>query len=197
MADANGRRSVLGKDFHITGELTINDDAVIEGQVDGVVRGAGQLELTETSRVAGTIIAGTVKIAGQAQADVVGEEDVELLPGAKMRGRVFAHRFSVNEGAGFRGEIWVDADAMAAAKQHVISQLGTQPAAPSNGAQPHTQGNGNGNGARASADSTDVTPAELALLSSNADTLGNGAHGRPLRIRNSGSIGSNGNGGTR
>ncbi|MCX5658262.1 MAG: polymer-forming cytoskeletal protein [Planctomycetota bacterium] len=189
MADTTSRKSVLGKDFHITGELTIHDDAVIEGQVDGVIRGAGMIELSETARVSGAIIAGQVRISGQAQADVVGEEDVELMPGAKMRGRVFSHRFCVNEGAGFRGEIWVDADAMQAAKTHVLSQLGAAPApAPGVAAAPAPAASGNG----ARADAGDVSSAELALLSGNGN--GNGeAHGRPLRMR-SGISGVTGNG---
>lgn len=185
MAD-NNRRSVLGKDFHITGELTIHDDAVIEGQIDGVVRGAGLIELSETARVSGAIIAGQVRIAGQAQADVVGEEDVELMPGAKMRGRVFSHRFCVNEGAGFRGEIWVDADAMQAAKQHVLSQLG----APASGGAPAPAAAAN----PVRADNGDVTSAELALLNGSGNGNGNGdPHGRPLRMR-SGITGVAGNG---
>ncbi len=194
MGESNVYRSVLGKDFHITGELTINEDAVIEGQVDGVLRGGGLLELSETGRVSGTIIAASIRIAGQVQADVVGEEDVEVLPGGKMRGRVFSHRFCVNDGAGFRGEIWVDADAMQAAKQHVISQLGNQAgAAPAPGnPAPGTPGNG-----AKPAGNMDVTSAELAILTNNNDTLNNTAHGRPLRIRGANGMNSTGNGGNR
>lgn len=184
MADSTNRRSVLGKDFHITGELTIHDDAVIEGQVDGVVRGAGLIELSETARVSGAIIAGQVRIAGQAQADVVGEEDVELLPGAKMRGRVFSHRFCVNEGAGFRGEIWVDADAMQAAKQHVLSQLGGATPAPA--AAP---------AGAARAETGEVSGAEIAMLGGNGNGNGDANHGRALRMRTSISgVSGNGNG---
>ncbi|MCC7145605.1 MAG: polymer-forming cytoskeletal protein [Phycisphaeraceae bacterium] len=125
MAEQNETR--LGKGWIITGDLSVEADAVFEGQIQGTLRAAGQIDLAPTANVQGAVIAQVVRVAGQAQGDIVAQQEVELLPGSRMRGRIYSNRFVVNEGAGFRGEIWVDEEAMAAADQQVLRTLsGTQ-----------------------------------------------------------------------
>ena len=165
MAEQTGRRSVLGRQWKINGELIIDDDATIEGQVNGTVRVRGELELAEGSHVTGTIIGASIRVAGEAEADIVGEEDVELLPGSKMRGRVYASRFCVNEGAGFRGEICVDADAMQEAEQEVLSKLPAP--APDDG--------------DGEAEGPELTAEELAVLRSRGQGEGDGGSGSAAR----------------
>lgn len=168
MADPNGQKHVLGREWHISGELSIDQDAVIEGQVDGIVRSRGQLDVGSGARISGTIIGDSIRLAGQVEGDVIGEQDVELLPGAKMRGRVYANKFCVNEGAGFRGEIWVDDDAMQEADQQVLRHLNGDNAAPAPRA--------------AAAQQEDAGPElsenELAMLTNNRQRNGgNGSNG--------------------
>lgn len=127
MPDQHDSPRQLGRGWQITGELNIEQDALFDGQINGVLRVGGQLDLGPNARVAGTVVGQSVRVAGEVEADVVGQQDVELLPGSKVRGRVFATRFVVNEGAGFRGEIVCDEQAMAAAEQEVLNQLSHAP----------------------------------------------------------------------
>ncbi len=165
MDDRRGHKSVLGKEWKIQGELTVHNDAVIEGQIDGVLRSSGQLELAAGARVSGTVVGDTIRIAGEADADVVGREEVELLPGSKVRGRVYAHRFGVHEGASYRGQIVVDPEAMALAKQEVLSsqEPSTKPAT-----TPQRES------------ASELSSQELAMLTGE-NSAGNGS--RPMRIR--------------
>jgi len=108
-------KTVLGPDCRISGELSLDNDAVIMGQFKGTLRVTGMLELTDSARVAGTIVAGTLSLSGEVEADIIAEGGVELLPGAVLRGHVYTSQLNVVEGATFEGDICVGAKAMEAA----------------------------------------------------------------------------------
>jgi len=81
-------------------------------------------ELSESSNVSGTVIAGAARLGGQADADIVAEHGVELLAGAQLAGRLFTTRLSIVDGASFAGEVVVGPKAMAAADE-VVKQVET------------------------------------------------------------------------
>jgi cytoskeletal protein CcmA (bactofilin family) len=117
MSDARTSKTVLGPDCRISGELTLDNDALIMGQFTGTLRVTGTLELSESSQVSGMIIAGALRLAGHAEADVVAEDAVELLPGAQLVGQLYTSRLNVVEGATFQGDVCVGPKAIQAAKE--------------------------------------------------------------------------------
>ena len=117
MGEPTRNKTVLGPDCKISGELTLDNDAVIMGQFTGTLRVTGMLELTESSLINGTIIAGTLRMAGKAEADVVAEHGCELLPGAQLLGQLYTSHLNVIEGAVFQGDVCVGPKAIAAATE--------------------------------------------------------------------------------
>lgn len=117
MGEPTRNKTVLGPDCKISGELTLDNDAVIMGQFTGTLRVTGMLELTESSLINGTIIAGTLRMAGKAEADVVAEHGCELLPGAQLLGQLYTSHLNVIEGAVFQGDVCVGPKAIAAAAE--------------------------------------------------------------------------------
>ena len=117
MSDARTSKTVLGPDCRISGELALDNDALIMGQFTGTLRVSGTLELSESSQVSGMIIAGALRLAGRAEADVVAEDAVELLPGAELIGQLYTSRLNVVEGATFQGDVCVGPKAIQAAKE--------------------------------------------------------------------------------
>ena len=117
MSDARTSKTVLGPDCRISGELTLDNDALIMGHFTGTLRVTGTLELSESSQVSGMIIAGALRLAGHAEADVVAEDAVELLPGAQLVGQLYTSRLNVVEGATFQGDVCVGPKAIQAAKE--------------------------------------------------------------------------------
>ena len=115
MGEATRNKTVLGPDCKISGELTLDNDAVIMGQFTGTLRVTGMLELTESSQINGTIIAGTLRMAGKAEADVVAEHGCELMPGAQLLGQLYTSHLNVIEGAVFQGDVCVGPKAIQAA----------------------------------------------------------------------------------
>jgi len=117
MSEARTNKTVLGPDCRISGELALDNDAIIMGHFTGTLRVSGTLELSESSQVSGMIIAGALRLAGQAEADVVVEDAVELLPGAQLVGQLYTSRLNIVEGATFQGDVCVGPKAIQAAKE--------------------------------------------------------------------------------
>jgi cytoskeletal protein CcmA (bactofilin family) len=117
MVEAQKSKTILGPDCRISGELALDNDALIMGQFKGTLRVSGILELDQSSQVSGTIIAGTLRLAGHADADVIAEDAVELLPGAELTGQVFTARLNVVDGAVFQGDVCVGPKAIEAAQE--------------------------------------------------------------------------------
>lgn len=122
MGEGTRNKTVLGPDCKISGELALDNDAVIMGQFTGTLRVSGMLELTESSQISGTIIAGTLRMAGKAEADVVAEHGCELMPGAQLLGQLYTSHLNVIEGAVFQGDVCVGPKAIAAATEALGEQ---------------------------------------------------------------------------
>jgi cytoskeletal protein CcmA (bactofilin family) len=117
MSDKTQHKTVLGADCRITGELALDNDAVIMGQFKGTLRVRGMLELTDSAHVSGTVIAGAVRVAGNVEADVVAEQGIELLAGASLTGQLFTTHLNIVDGAVFQGNVCVGSHAIAAAEE--------------------------------------------------------------------------------
>lgn len=119
VSDKNNTKTVLGPDVKIKGQISLDNDAVIMGEVSGQIRVGGMLELTESSRVEGLVIAGGLRLGGQAKADIVAEHGMELLASAQLTGHLYTSRLSVVDGAMFEGHVVVGPNAMQAAGEIV------------------------------------------------------------------------------
>lgn len=115
MSENDPHRCVLGPDCEASGQLSIEGDGTIMGRFEGTIRVGGTLELTDSSNVTGTIVAGAVRLGGRAKADIIAEHGVELLCGSVLSGRLFTKRLSVADGASFDGPVVAGAAAMDAA----------------------------------------------------------------------------------
>ncbi len=131
-------RTVLGADCHISGQLELDNDAVILGRFEGTLRLTGRLELGRTARIGGTVIAGNVRLAGDIEADVIAEDALELLPEAHLRGRLFARRLIVAPGAEVDGHIHIGPQALEQAAAMLELELSTEHTGPA-GASPHAE----------------------------------------------------------
>jgi cytoskeletal protein CcmA (bactofilin family) len=152
MADQLRSKTVLGPDCKISGDLVLDNDAVIMGGFSGTLRVTGVLEITDSASVQGTVVAGMLKVAGSVEADMVAEEAVELLPGATVNGQIYTARLTVADGASFDGDVHVGPRAVEQAGE-VMDRVGSaESAAPRPSAQAgepvegeHKPGNGNPN----------------------------------------------------
>ncbi len=98
--------ATIGKSIAIRGDLTGNEDLVIEGTVEGKVElPDNQLTIGANGNVKAEIHAKTVVVIGRVAGNVHGSERVELQATGVVEGDVSAPRLIVSEGAVFNGAI--------------------------------------------------------------------------------------------
>ncbi len=117
MSNASKSQTVIGPDCVIDGQIELDSDLVIQGRINGMVRVAGVLDIAASGEVTGTIVAGTVRLAGKVTATLIAEQGLTLGESAALSGRLFTTRLSITDGAMFDGDINVGPQAMAAAQE--------------------------------------------------------------------------------
>ena len=90
------RVSILNESVVITGELTGDDDLVIEGQVDGSINmPRSEVTIREHGRVNADIVARVVVVSGAVQGNIRAVKRIELLKNCSVVGDVSAPRVTV------------------------------------------------------------------------------------------------------
>ncbi len=96
----------IGKAISIRGDLTGNEDMVIEGQVEGKVDlPNNQLTIGANGNVKAEIHAKGIVIVGHVVGNVIGLERVEIQATGRVEGDVSAPKLIVAEGAQLNGAI--------------------------------------------------------------------------------------------
>lgn len=95
----------LGPNIVLDGNLTGNEDFLIEGKVKGKVSLDSDLRIGANARVDATVHARNVTIEGTLIGDVSADNRVELINGSNVEGNIKAPKIVVSEGARFRGTV--------------------------------------------------------------------------------------------
>jgi cytoskeletal protein CcmA (bactofilin family) len=97
--------TVIGEGLTIEGDLSTDDDVVVHGNVRGKLTTTDQVSIASTGSVQADISGSSVSIAGQVTGDVTASERVDLQPGGRLVGDVKAARFTIADGASFKGNV--------------------------------------------------------------------------------------------
>ncbi len=98
--------SVIGPTLKFRGELSANEDLVIEGEIEGTIAHQDKnLTIGRQGRVHADIHASVVEILGEVEGDVRGDDLVKLQKSAVVRGNIYAPRVVMEDGANFTGSI--------------------------------------------------------------------------------------------
>lgn len=99
-------RSYLGRTAKFKGDLTLDENLHIEGNVEGVIRVPGKkLVVGKKAQITAAVHAGTVEVQGKVEGDVHGSELVQLCSSAVVNGTIHAKRIVIEDGARFNGKI--------------------------------------------------------------------------------------------
>ena len=92
----SGRAAVIGPGIYINGDISGDENLVIEGKVDGKIRlDSHQVEVGQSGRVNADITAKVIKIAGEVRGDITGTEKVIILRSGNVRGNIVAPRMTL------------------------------------------------------------------------------------------------------
>lgn len=108
------RIPVLGKTLLFRGELTAEEDVVLQGRVEGSIRHARNLIIGPDGSVLGDVYATHLTVEGLVEGDLHCSEAVIVRATAQVRGNIFAPRVGIMEGATFNGRVEMDPNAAAA-----------------------------------------------------------------------------------
>ncbi len=98
--------SVIGPTLVFRGELSADEDLVIQGTIEGTIaHHKKNLTVGKEGRVKADIHAASVTIEGQVEGDIHGDDFVELAKSAVVTGNVFCARIRMADGARFNGSI--------------------------------------------------------------------------------------------
>jgi cytoskeletal protein CcmA (bactofilin family) len=93
----------LNRGSKITGKVTFEGPARIDGEVEGEINAMDSLTIGDSAVVAARICGVSVWVAGKVNGDIVATQRIEILPTAKIIGNITAPQLSVQEGALFDG----------------------------------------------------------------------------------------------
>jgi cytoskeletal protein CcmA (bactofilin family) len=103
--EAASRSSVLGPTLKFRGELSAQEDLIVQGSVDGSITHTQSLTIGTDGSMKGDIRARVIVIDGKVDGDLYATESVNIRATAKVKGNVFAPRVGISEGAFFQGQI--------------------------------------------------------------------------------------------
>src|SRR6202051_5014011 len=103
--EAAPRASVLGPTLKFRGELSAQEDLIVQGSVEGSITDTQSLTVGTDGTMKGDIRARVILIDGKVEGDLYANESVSIRATAKVKGNVFAPRVGISEGAFFQGQI--------------------------------------------------------------------------------------------
>jgi cytoskeletal protein CcmA (bactofilin family) len=103
--ESAARASVLGPTLKFRGELSAQEDLIVQGSVEGSITHTQSLTIGTDGSMKGDVRARVIVIDGKVDGDLYATESVNIRATAKVRGNVFAPRVGISEGAFFQGQI--------------------------------------------------------------------------------------------
>jgi len=105
---ATERASVLGPTLYFKGDLTADEDLLIQGRIEGSITHTQRLTVGPQGTVRANIRAQLIIVEGTVEGDLQAEKSVLVKETAKVSGNIFAPTVSIMEGAKFSGSIDMD-----------------------------------------------------------------------------------------
>src|ERR1700739_2709811 len=96
-------RAYLDRGSKISGKISFEGPARIDGEVDGEINAKDSLTIGEPATITAHIRAASVSVAGKVSGDIVATQRIEIRPSARVSGNITAPVLSVQEGALFEG----------------------------------------------------------------------------------------------
>jgi len=98
--------ATIGQSVQIEGELTGQEDLIIDGKVDGkIVLEGHHLVVGPNGRIHAEVHAKSVQVSGEVSGNIVADDKVEISPSGSVLGDITAPRVALADGSSFKGSI--------------------------------------------------------------------------------------------
>lgn len=120
-ANEPGPSAVVGSKITFKGELSGDEDLLIQGYVEGTITLKGnQLTIGRLGKVKANISAKSIIVDGHVEGDMVAEEHIAINAQSLVKGNISAERVTLEDGAKFRGSIDMDLDEKPSASSYKV-----------------------------------------------------------------------------
>jgi cytoskeletal protein CcmA (bactofilin family) len=128
--------SRLGSSLHVKGEISGNEDLIVDGTVEGRVH-INEQELTvgATAKLTADVIAGEVIVHGSVKGNVRGKGKIEIKKDGSVNGDMTTPQIIIEDGAYFKGSIEIEKSAETESVKNVFSRRAAASGAPAAGAR--------------------------------------------------------------
>lgn len=99
------KTSVLGPTLRFKGELSADEDLLIQGRIEGSIKHSSSLTVGEEGQVKANIAAEYIAVEGKVNGDLNGSQSVVVRDTANVEGNIFSPIVTLLEGATFNGSI--------------------------------------------------------------------------------------------
>jgi cytoskeletal protein CcmA (bactofilin family) len=111
---ADRKIAVLGPTLRFKGELSAQEDFILQGRIEGSIHQAQRIVIAGGGVVVGTVHARVIAVHGNVEGDLHGSESVTIQKTGRVVGNIFAPRVVLVEGAVFNGRIDMSGDSVVA-----------------------------------------------------------------------------------
>ncbi len=99
-------QAIIGRSISIKGELSGEEDLLIQGQVEGKIDfKKNNVTVGRNGHIRADIYGKLISIEGEVQGNLFGDEEIVVRKSAVVRGDMRTPRFSLEDGAKFKGSI--------------------------------------------------------------------------------------------
>jgi cytoskeletal protein CcmA (bactofilin family) len=96
----------IGQSVQINGELTGQEDLIIDGKIDGkIMLKDHQLTIGPNGHINAEVHAKSVQINGEVTGNITADDKVEITPSGSVHGDICAPRVALADGSSFKGSI--------------------------------------------------------------------------------------------
>jgi len=102
---ANERQSILPPTLRFKGELSADEDLLIQGFIEGTIRHTQRVTIGSQGNVKASITAQIIKVEGTVEGDLHAAKSVFVDESGNLRGNIQAPSVCLAEGSNFNGAI--------------------------------------------------------------------------------------------
>ncbi len=115
----------LGKTLVFKGELSVGEDVLLLGRVEGSMTHSESLTVGIGGIIVGDVSGRSITVKGTVEGDIEATESVVIVPGAVVNGDIVSPRVNIIEGAHFNGSVKMVASQAAAKNSSNLMADGT------------------------------------------------------------------------
>jgi cytoskeletal protein CcmA (bactofilin family) len=103
------RMSILPPSMRFKGDLSADEDLLIQGAIEGTIRHTQRVTIGKEGKIKASITANIIKVEGAVEGDLHAVHSVRVDESGNLRGNIHAPSVCLVEGSHFNGAINMDA----------------------------------------------------------------------------------------